>query len=159
MPRYIKQPHNASCAPTAIVNAGKWAGDILTIKNDYKRIYNNSMCAKDGTKIKNIDRVLRRELSHVLKILKIQKPTMYRTEKHIREGGAALISYSFLDDMEPRGEGCHIALYSDIWDDEWVGHNHYSEEPNSIVPSKEIIDQFYGAPRQTVVWLLKRKNI
>lgn len=158
MPKYIRQPHKSSCGPTAIINAGKWAGNKLTLKRDYRRVYLNTHCDSDGSDIKYIDKTLRNELGDFLNIRKVRKPDIRDTVAHIKRGGAALISYSFYDPDEPDGEGCHIAFFSDIWENDWVAHNFYSYEVNSFVPHNRMIECFYMSPSPIVVWHIRRKN-
>lgn len=158
MARYVKQPHATSCAPTSLINVGKWAGNLLTLKDDYQRLYNNTKCGPNGTFDKDIDRVLREEFRGILNVRKVKSPHFNDTANHIKNGGAALISYSYEDDDQPKGEGCHIALFTDIWEGDWVGHNVYSSMPSSVIPYTEILYYFYNQTGKPTVWLLKRKN-
>jgi len=95
MPRYVIQPHETTCAPTAIINAGKWAGKNLTIRRDYTRIVLESRSSEEGTSYGNIDRVLRDNLSDYLIVKKPRNPWHFSVREHIKKGGAALISYSY----------------------------------------------------------------
>lgn len=158
MPRYIVQPDDVSCAPTALINIGKWSGKHLSLKKDFQRLYIGTHCGPNGSEVRYIDKTLRKEFSDILNIRKVRSPELKEVETHIKNGGSALIAYSFKDDDAPTGEGCHIALFTDIWEDDWIGHNVVGDEPSSTIPYPMMLEYFYTSPAPISVWLLKRKK-
>ena len=151
--RFVRQKNNFSCAPIAILNAAKWAGKKLSYKKDYKRIVDDLKCNKDGTKISNIDRILRQELVHHSRVLKIKNPTYIRAMRHIRSGGSILLAY------EPQEDQYHIALFTAIREGHWVGHNIYQDCPSGAISTNKVLDVFYRANQSACVWLLAKKYV
>ena len=157
MPRYIIQKNPVDCAPTAVLNAALWAGKKISFKNDYERLFRESNCNWYGTKYKDIDSTLRRELQGYCDVHKPINPSLFAIAKHIENGGAAIISYYY---KHRNKEHCHIALFSNINKTKWTGHN-VSRTPKEILSFKKIIKMFYGGHGKARVWLLSKqtKNI
>lgn len=159
MPRYIQQLHDYSCAVAAVLNVGKWAGYKLTIKNDYKNIFNKIGCKQDGTSIKNIDNFLRENFK-TIKITKKRIPSFLETKNHIINNGPVLISFSWQDNLSADGISVHIGLFTEIINNYWTGHNVCDKEKTSHISEKEIKDYFYKMPTtpwSPKIWLLKKK--
>ena len=92
MPRFVKQPHENTCGPTAVINAAKWAGVDLSIKHDYKWLM--GLCETDlqvGTYPHGIERGLR--LTIGICGVKVTRKrlgfgSIRNLEKHLDNGGA-----------------------------------------------------------------------
>jgi hypothetical protein len=153
MPRYIIQKTPVDCAPTAILNAGKWAGKKVSYKKDYKRIVRDANNQWYGTTYKDIDRTLRKELKNLCLVRKVRNPDVLETAKHLEEGNAALISYYF----KYRGkQECHIALFSGVDGTKWIGHNVTRKHVEKI-PFNKAFNMFYNPYGESRVWLLSKK--
>ena len=153
MPQYIIQKTQSDCAPTAIINAGKWSGKKISFKNDYNRIFKEINCNWYGTKYKDIDQTLRRELNSCAFIRKIKNPSFLKTTQHLENGEAALISYYYKRRKEIR---CHIALFSGFINNNLIGHNILSK-PNEKISMTKFIKMFYNPYGNVRVWHLSKK--
>lgn len=165
MPRYVQQLYEYDCAVAATINAGKWAGLKYTIKKDYKRITKKIQCDKSGTKLKNFNFFLRKELKDKAKIKKLRKASLSDTKNHIYNGGAALIYLAFEDRFAIGGISIHLCLVSEITNDnKWVIHNFFSGEKTSKISKFEIEECFFNYPyhpkydTNPIIWLLKKRN-
>ena len=93
MPRYASQPYDSTCGPTAVINAGKWAGLGLSVKQDF--VFMMNLCETDkeiGTYPWGIDRGLRIALGlNGVKITRKRNASIKDIEKLLLKNGAAVV--------------------------------------------------------------------
>ena len=93
MPRYASQPYDATCGPTAVINAGKWAGLGLSVKHDF--VFMMDLCETDweiGTYPWGIDRGLRIALGlNGVKVTRKRNASIKDIEKHLSKDGSVVV--------------------------------------------------------------------
>lgn len=113
MPNYVRQRDSYGCGPVALVNALKWAGKDISFKRERKKYY-DKCCVSPGSGANPID--LFRATMDEQEYIKVifwgwghpKKPRISQVEKHIRDGGAAILGY-YYDRKEPDKNGFKIA--------------------------------------------------
>ncbi len=114
MPRYMRQRDMCSCAPVALINAGKWAGKRLTRARDLRRF--QKLCnvrPPDGAHCDEIEEALR--LRGELRIRRMRHHSILKIEQHLRRGGAAVAALKLIYDRQ-EGREAHCALLIGISD-------------------------------------------
>lgn len=158
MPRYVIQRNADSCGPIVVINVSKWCGKNLTIKNDFKRICKEVKYIPNNGGTNNIhtNTVMQYEFENFCKIKKLKQPYKDKVAKHIKSGGAAVISYCY---EYYKKEKFHICIFTDINSkNEWIGHNATYGKRMEWVKDKEIHKMFYEENHPPKVWLLKKKG-
>ena len=93
MPRYASQPYDSTCGPTAVINAGKWAGLGLSVKHDF--VFMMDLCETDweiGTYPWGIDRGLRIALGlNGVKVTRKRNASIKDIEKHLSKDGSVVV--------------------------------------------------------------------
>ena len=111
-PRYAKQPDSYSCGPIAILNALKWAGNKVTIRDHLKSLKVLCKCEIDGEKFgtahKDFDKAIRKAGRRSLYVLRKTNVKLKDMIDHIDDGGAVALLYSY----KKNGERCgHYILF------------------------------------------------
>lgn len=93
MPRYASQPNENTCGPTAVINAGKWAGLGLSVKHDFDFIMEVCETIEDlGTWPRGIDRGLRVALGlNGVKVTRKRNASIKDIEEHLSNEGSAVV--------------------------------------------------------------------
>jgi len=95
MPRYIKQRHERSCGPTALMNAVKWAGYSLSYE-DYIDYYAKLCDYKKGddfgTHWLNLHRAILATPELKLVAL-LNRPTLRQLDRFLNKGFSAIVRY------------------------------------------------------------------
>lgn len=126
--RYIRQPDEISCGPTAILNALKWAGLPVT-HDDLPKIQfacktANAIDPNDtenaGTYDHDFDRTLRYAGAPAFKVKRKSNFSFKSVKDHLLAGGAVCIGYYW----EEKGqEGAHFAIIERIEGGYWITVN------------------------------------
>ncbi len=112
MPRYVRQYDKFSCGPIAIINAIKWGGGHATLRQDRKRLMEKCNCSmEDGSHFRYFNRALREECAK----LSVEVKCYFRVniggiERHLRSGGAIIITYCWFEHESLKWEGHYFLL-------------------------------------------------
>lgn len=126
MVRYVKQHDHYSCGPVAILNAALWAGKKVTKSKDLKRLCRLTKCnpihindrKRKGTKQKNLDRALTKELRGYATVKRAGWITRQQLISYLRDPNhAAVICYCHTWDVDHHPVAGHYALCIGIKDD------------------------------------------
>lgn len=86
--RFVKQRHDATCAPIGILNAARFFDLDVTVKRDWQALLDLCRTDKDGTEVCHIDYALRTVLGqNDVKVLKKRKYYISDIEAHLDNGG------------------------------------------------------------------------
>lgn len=113
MARYVKQPNQYSCGPTAILNALKWAGLDVTLQ--HHPLLEFSCRAEDsdddefGILDHDFDRVLRWAGKNVFTVRRSKTPTLEVIREHLKNGGSVCLGYSWTEEL-----GGHYAFIAGL---------------------------------------------
>lgn len=124
MKRYItKQPHYASCGPTAIINAMKWLGKDITYRGTIDEFKELGWDIKEGIGCYD----LRRSLNHFNVKYKLHKQTTVRQmEQMLNRGSSIILAYDW---MSYSSEGGHYCFISDQLGNFFGAHNYLNLNP------------------------------
>ena len=162
--RYIRQPDEISCGPTAILNALKWGGmpvthdDLPKIQFACKTVnaYDPFDTENAGTYDHDFDRTLRYAGAPLFDVKRKNSFSFKSVKEHLLSGGAVCIGYYWVENGK---EGAHFAFIEKIEKGYWVTINDHSS--SSAVKRrvektvrKWLTSRKMGCPS---VWFLTRK--
>ena len=162
MTRFIRQPTQSSCGPTAIINCIKWSGYRCSIRSSHtfiSRLCNTTR--EEGTDDVDFGRVLRRLVagegkSGKVSVWKRDRVLSKQILEHVKNPDCvAVVLYYF-----SHNEG-HYALVTDVTDQGVVCVNALADETISIVEKKQFT-RYLSFRRKAKkdfprVWFLRRK--
>ena len=86
--RFVRQRHESTCAPIAVVNAARFFNLDVTIKRDWKPLLELCQTDEDGTEVRHIDHALRTVLGqNDIRVLRKRKYRLSDLESHLDKGG------------------------------------------------------------------------
>lgn len=156
MARYLKQKdYETTCGPLSIINAGKWAGNVLSKRKDFNRIIDSTGCDQNGAKISSIDRTLRKELSTKAIIWKPRNPNFLLLKHNIiHRAASAIVSYDIPTAKDKALNDSHVIFLSKIVDHFWQVHN-LDRKATILMPDSDIERLMFPTPFSSIVaWLL-----
>ena len=134
MPRYVTQRHFASCGPTVVINAGKWANAGLTMQDHYGLAISSCRCDAyaEGSAVPDIDRTLRAALVGDAQVRRPRVAFAWDIEEHLDRGGAVVACVA-----NPKQNFYHIFLITGQTEKSFIVHN-YVNSPTSLVRKNTI---------------------
>ena len=142
MPRFVSQPRDNVCGPTAVLNAAKWAGIGLTLKHDFR--FMMDLCETDleiGTYPWGIEQGLRVALGlNGVGVVRKRWATVAAIEKHLDRGGAVVACNKY-----------HVFLITGQTEKMFIVQN-YREGPTTSKIRKDTVRK---AVNPNEVWFLK----
>jgi hypothetical protein len=115
MIRYVSQPNDWTCGPTAAVNALKWAGKKCNGREEIRKMIGYTRCcAVHGTFDEDLLETLKVEGKGLLTYSVVERPSLDAIERHLARGGAIIGSFSF---PHIKRDGEHYALIVDMMEE------------------------------------------
>ena len=145
--RYIKQQNSYSCGPVAILNSLKWGEAPVTYNYHYSQLVDDCKTKETddreyGTSSYDFDRTLRKYGSKYFKIYKPQQCTYSQFEKHITDGGAAVLCFF-------HSGGGHFSFFPE-----------YNQETKMFLSINDIIrETFAEQPKEEIMKRFKKRKI
>ncbi len=155
MIRYIKQPDNVGCGPTAILNTMKWAGMPYTIVKDYYRLFLECR-SDDGTLPTLFDYALREESRGILSVKKKHKPTAHQIKSWLEHPKQSVVILYW----HKTHDGGHYALVTEKVDERYIIVNDIKTKEiiNLDKIEKKIKVRRYAKSHVPTAWFLKIKD-
>lgn len=149
MPRYVRQPEEYACGPTAVLNALKWAGVPATIKYDFGLIadmceYERGEGSPDGA----INQTLRLLLDGWARVRRPRYASTRDIRKHVEKGGACVATISDYADM------CHVFLVTGFTGKLFVTHNYNHHRHTTLLRECTLNEYLVGSKS----WMLTKEN-
>lgn len=157
--RYIKQPDNYGCGPTAILNTLKWAGYRVTLKKHYRALVIKCR-SKDpdgnefsGTTVYDFENVLKYVGQKIFDIKFLLRPKIKRIKKELKKGNAVILLHLNPDHTS------HYTLIISNEGNNFVAVNAFKDSSTVATVSLEILEFWTKKSKyMPLAWVITKKS-
>jgi hypothetical protein len=180
-PKYVGQPNEYTCGPTALYNLVLWAQPEASPVIPYRQL--EQLCRTHlpiGTAVRDFETALTRVQRGLnLEVMCVQEPSYQQIEHHLATGGVVILEYHW-DDRPPsspisretygQGYGDHFVLVTEVKDNRFIIINNTFSDVISSVSRREfkrLLWPFQYEPalwpdsldnRYPIAWLISRPS-
>lgn len=157
--RYIKQPDDYGCGPTAILNTLKWAGEKVTLKKHYRALVIKCR-SKDpdgnefsGTTTRDFQSVLNYVGKKIFDIKFLIQPKIKRMKKELKLGNAIILLHLNPDNTS------HYTLIISNEGENFVSVNAFKDSETVSIISSDVIEFWTKKSKHMpLAWVITKKK-